>query len=323
MRVLVLTSIPRQPDNRALWEGLKQHAEVDIVQVHKETQSDLRQILSSVEIKKYDRVVLDLRFRYLSRQARLLKNISGLVIYEEDACQNFIPESKWNGLFLKFYLEIPNIRVIFTGYRTAQKFSGFGVDACFLPKGFDSHKLYCTNSIRDIELGFVGRTASNVYTNRRNFLDMATGLYGMQQLRAAPGIEYMNLLNRISTFLSADIGFGEYMAKNFEAMACGCLLFAFRQGEGEEEALGIVDGENAILYSDITDFARKLEFLREMPPSLQAEIAFKGMAHAVDKYEYRSLAGKLYEYLVNEMREPVRSRKGLRLGALSFLKRTF
>jgi hypothetical protein len=145
---------------------------------------------------------------------------------------------------------LPHARLITTGHQVTEKFKRIGIDAHFLPKGYDGSSIYDMNSVRDIELGFIGRTNSVVYTERQNLLFNVKRQLGLEILRTNPGDDYRNCLNRIKIFLSADIGLGEYMAKNFEAMACGCLLMAYKQGNGEESALGLIDQYNVILYEN-------------------------------------------------------------------------
>ncbi len=297
MRILVLSTTPRSPDNRALWESLRAHAEVDLHFVPKNAQADLRPWLTMEKIAGYDRIVLDLLFRHVSRQAVLLRKLPGLVLYEEDACQEFIPSSKWRGKFSAFYRQVPHARIVSTGFRTSQAFAGMGVDACFLPKGYAAAGLYPTGADRTIELGFVGRVASSAYDARRAFLERAAQECGVQLLRTEPGDDYRNTLNRIRVFVSADLGLGEYMAKNFEAMACGCVLLAHRQGAGEEAALGLVDDENILLYEDYEGFCEKLVQVRAMPASVLEGIAARGMALARERCEYAGQAPRLIDYL--------------------------
>lgn len=261
MRILVLSTAPREPDNSLLWEGLREMAEVEVHYYSKEQQKQLGRLLDGFDFSAYDRVVCDLLFRYVVRQPQRLARIQGLVIYEEDACQEFISSSKWRGRFSAFYRRLPHVRVIFTGYKVCQKFAAMGVDACFLPKGYDSAKLYDMRRTRDIEFGFIGRLGSDAYRERREFLERATVEHGLQVMRTEPGDAYREALNRIRVFVSADIGLGEYMAKNFEAMACGCVLVAYRQGGGEEEALGFEHGRQVLLYRDYAEFSQLLDRL--------------------------------------------------------------
>lgn len=307
MRVLVLTSKPREPDNHLLWEGLRQFADVDLHYVAKGEQRRMGSLLRRFDLGAYDRVVLDLLFRHVSRHARLLSTVGGLVLYEEDACQEFIPRSRWHGRFSAFYRKVPHARVIFTGYRVAEQFREMGVDAYFLAKGYDSSKLYDMQRPRDIELGFIGRLASDAYEARREFLERAVEEFGVQVLRTEPGDDYREMLNRIRIFVSADVGLGEYMAKNFEAMACGCTLVACRQGRGEEEALGLADGENVFLYKDYPEFSR---IVRQLSNDCRVggEVAAAGRLHAAREFDYRAQSRSFYN-LMEPSTRPV-ARKG-------------
>ncbi|RMQ46259.1 hypothetical protein ALQ04_00813 [Pseudomonas cichorii] len=302
MRILVLSCTPREPDNRQLWQGLERFAEVEVRYVDREQHKRLGDVLKAIDFSQYDRVVLDLLFRYLSKQAGRLKRISGLLIYEEDACQEFISGSRWQGKFSAFYRKIPNAKIVMTGFRVAERFRETGVDAYFLAKGYNSSSLYASGAERDIELGFIGRLGSDTYRERRDFLQRAVEQFQLQLMRTAPGDEYREALNRIRVFVSADIGLGEYMAKNFEAMACGCVLLAYRQGYGEEQALGLEDGVNAMLYSDAQDFAEKLTLLRN-DPALVAGIAEQGRLFATQHLDYFKQSAVIYQHLCADFPE--------------------
>lgn len=303
MRILVLTSSPRQPDNHLLWEGLRELADVELHYVARGEQRRLGGVLRRFDLHSYDRVVLDLLFRHVSQHARLLSRVPGLVFYEEDACQEFISGSRWFGKFSAFYRQVPHARVIFTGYRVAERFRSMGVDACFLPKGYDSSKLYDMQVRRDIPLAFIGRLDSAAYRERKAFLEKAAADFGVRILRAEPGDDYREMLNRIKVFVSADIGLGEYMAKNFEAIACGCALIAYRQGEGEEEALGFLDGENVLLYGSESEFRRKLADLMADEQGRAAQV-LSGQRLAVERFDYFSQAGKMYSFLQGAIPAP-------------------
>jgi glycosyltransferase involved in cell wall biosynthesis len=285
MRVLVLSTAPREPDNHLLWEGLRNLADVEVYYFTKEQQKRMGRLLSQFDFSRYDRVVCDLLFRYLVGEVRRLARVQGLVIYEEDACQEFILGSKWRGRFSDFYRRLPSARVIFTGHQVCEKFKLMGVDAHFLPKGYDSSKLYDTGRSRDIELGFVGRLGSDAYRERKKFLERAVTEHGLQILRTDPGDAYREALNRIRIFVSADIGLGEYMAKNFEAMACGCVLIAYQQGAGEEEALGLEDGRQVLLYRDYAEFSRLLKSVVCEPERL-SELARAASTYARQRFDY-------------------------------------
>ena len=296
MKILVLSSRPREPDNHLLWKGLAQHADVDVRYVDKTQQKELGVLLDSLDFALYDRVVLDLLFRYVRLHARRLSRVPGLVFYEEDACQEFIPASRWCGKFSAFYRKVPHARVFFTGHRVAKQFEAMGVDAQFLAKGYNRSSLYVQNVPRDIELGFIGRLGSDAYQERRQFLKGIEATCGLQIMRTEPGAAYCEALNRIRFFVSADIGLGEYMAKNFEAMACGCLLFAYRQGGGEEQALGLEDGVNVLLFDDQQTFLARLAQARD-DAQWAGQIAARGAQFAREHLDYYSQSDRFYQLL--------------------------
>jgi len=131
---------------------------------------------------------------------------------------------------------------------------------------------------------------------------------GLALLRTYSHEEYLTTLNRIRFFISADIQFGEHMIKNFEAMACGCVLFAYRQG-ADDEALGLVDMQTAVLFSDQTELQDKLDKLRNNA-QLAEQIAANGQALAQANHDlwhlgtmyYRLLAQPLASASVERMR---------------------
>lgn len=264
LKVLVLTSSGRVPDLTAFYRELARYVDLDVRTLDKDCQRNLRGFLRNVRLSDYDRVLLDLNFKHIYKQTSFLKRLEGLLIYEEDACQNYLPHSRWHGKFSKFYRLLPNARVIVTGASVARRLRDEGFDATFIPKGYDPELLFDEGGERDIELGFIGRTASKTYSTRKFFLENLAACEPLQMLRTEPGTPYRQTLNRIRFFVSADIGFGEYMAKNFEAMACGCVLLAWRQGE-EELAIGLEEGRHLLLYSSLEELRAHLANLRKNP----------------------------------------------------------
>lgn len=292
MRVLVLTSADRSLDNRSLWSSLKMHGDVEIRFLDKSQQRRLSSYFSTYDLSGYERVVLDLMFKHICSQSRSLRSLPSLTLYEEDAYLDFMPGSKWRGQFVSFYRKLPGLRVISTGYTVTQHLRAAGVDAHFIPKGFDPARMEINEGERDIELGFIGRLGSSAYSARRSLLEALAAVEPLQIMRTHSADEYVQTLNRIRIFVSADIGLSEYMAKNFESMACGCLLLAKRQGQGEEESLGLEDGVNLLLYDDLDSLRKRLAWARENPELADA-IALRGREHVVAHNSYDKLASKV------------------------------
>ena len=98
------------------------------------------------------------------------------------------------------------------------------------------------------------------------------------------------------------------MIKNFEAMACGCVLLAFDQGEAESRALGLQDMHNIVFYRDIAQLQEKLALLRA-DPGLAASIARNGRDLAVSQFSF----ARVGQRIVEELQPPLRPRADLSL----------
>jgi hypothetical protein len=146
-----------------------------------------------------------------------------------------------------------------------------GFDAVFVPKGYDQTLLSDQGRERDIELAFVGSTNSVAYSGRKALLDELGQVENLVVTRTKSGEEYCDTLNRIRFFVSADVGMGEYMIKNFEAMACGCVLFAYDQGEAENLAQRIAVNGRDLAVSQFGFGAIGARIVRELEPALRIQ----------------------------------------------------
>lgn len=296
MRILVLTAAQRLPDLSTLYRELGKQVDLQVLRLEKKQQRNLRQALRGIELASFARVVLDLPFKNVYRQTRYLSGLAGLLVYDEDACQNYLSNSRWYGAFSQFYRRLPHARILVTGASVAARLQAEGFAVSFAPKGYDPARQYLQAESqdlqqRDIELGFIGRTASAAYAGRKELLEQLATAEPLQLLRTEPGDAYRQMLNRIRLFISADVGLGEYMAKNFEAMACGCVLLAWRQGS-EEPAIGLQDGEHLLLYGSLAELREHIAALRADPLRAQ-RIADAGRAFAESHLSYAHLATRL------------------------------
>ena len=195
------------------------------------------------------------------KQVRFLQTIPNLVFLEYDTWLNYA-NCKYKGKFSKHYRKIPWARVITSGYTHDQKLKSEGFDTVFVPKGYDSSVLRNLGVERDIPMGFIGNTKHKAYRERKKLIDILINKHNLFTGKTNNLEEYNKLLNRIRFFISADINFGEYMQKNFEAMACGCVVFAWDQGEQENRALGFKDMENIVLYRSENENNRKNRIIK-------------------------------------------------------------
>ncbi len=291
-KVLVLGQQDRDIDFTHLYTYLDGQDNVDVKVLAKAEIKQLKKTLGKISTSGYDRVLLDLPFSKTVKAISSLQKLPGLIIFEEDACQNFLAASKWRGAFEKYYRALPDATLVLCGYNTASRYQALGFNPEIVPKGFDAQSLFNTNSKRDIELAFIGRTQSNVYSGRLELLNAVARQFDLATLRTTSIDEYRETLNRIQLFLSADVGLGEYMAKNFEAMACGCTVIASYQGGLDEEKLGFVDMENIVLYKDAAEAIAKIRLLKA-EPELAKNIARAGQAHVENRFSHKHIADQL------------------------------
>lgn len=303
MRVLWLIQSYEVHAFDLLAEALREHAEVDLVRLDASEQDDLARVLKRFDLARYDRVMTTLRTKKEMRQWRALRSVPNLVVFEYDACQNYLVGGKYEGRFSRHYRSLGGPRLIVSGAEVARRLAAEGFDAHFMPKGYDSRSVYPRLVERDIFLGFIGRLDAKVYQGRKAFIERQVAAHGLQVLRTKPGEDYARALSRIRIFVSADIGLGEYMAKNFEAMAAGCLLMTFDQGEIEDRATGLVDMQNVVLFRDEYEFKEKLSQL-EADQQLVSRIAESGAVFAREHFAYDRMGDRLADCL----RQPLASR---------------
>ncbi|KJK09029.1 MULTISPECIES: glycosyltransferase [Pseudomonas] len=306
MKVLFLVQKEQRAILDRLYDGVAAHCECDLRWLSSADQRNLRSYFRrEVDVEKYDRIVFFLRFKQEIRQVGFIRTVPNLVILEHDAYQNYIP-CKYTGKFSAHYRQLPWARVISSGYMVSERLRQEGFDAEFVPKGYDQQLLTDQGRERDIDLAFVGSTNSVAYSGRKALLDELAQVENLLVTRTKSGEEYCDTLNRIRFFVSADVGMGEYMIKNFEAMACGCVLLAYDQGEAENRALGLQDMHNVVLYDSIAQLQEKLKVLRA-DPALVERIGSNGRDLAVSQFSFAQVGRSIVE----KMQPPLRSRPAL------------
>lgn len=301
MKVLFLVQAEQRAILDRLYDSVQHHCDCDIRWLGRDEQGDLRRYFRDhVSVANYDRILFFLRFKQEIRQADFIRSVPNLVILEHDAYQNYIP-CKYTGRFSAHYRRLPWARVIGSGQVVTRRLREEGVDAVFVSKGYDQALLRDLGRERDIDLGFVGSTKSVAYSGRKALLDELARVENLVATRTHSGEDYLETLNRIRFFVSADVGMGEYMIKNFEAMACGCVLLAYDQGEEENRALGFVDMQNLVLYRTVDQLRHKLAQLRA-DPAWAARIASSGRELVESRYSFARIGAEI----VQAMEAPLR-----------------
>lgn len=302
MKVLFLVQKEQRIILDRLYESIEANCECDTRWLTDDEQANLKHYFKEkVDTSQYDRILFFLRFKKEIKQVGFIRSVPNLVILEHDAWQNYAA-GKYHDKFSQHYHHLPWARVLVSGYGIAKKLQQEGVDAVFVPKGYDE-QLLCNKGLeRDIELGFVGSIRNEAYSLRKQTLEAVAKAENLVITKTKSGEEYVNTLNRIKFFVSADVGFGEYMIKNFEAMACGCVLIAYDQGIDENQALGFVDMENIVLYRNLQDIQEKLKLLRENPQQVE-QIAKAGQQLVESRYSYKQLGKTTVEAMTAPLRE--------------------
>lgn len=206
---------------------------------------------------------------------------------------NFAPFTHHYRKFQRFYHQLPHARIISTGWHIAAQLQQLGIDAVYVGKSYHDAFLVNLDRERDIDFGFIGTTQNSVYKKRNEMLKAFQQKIDLQVMTTDSKQAYLETLNRIKVFVSADIGMQEYMAKSFEAMGCGCALLAYRQG-GEEQYLGFKHLHNVILYSTAEEAVATLAELQKMPGALE-KIARNGYELAKRRFITVERDKKLFE----------------------------
>ncbi|MGZ7457129.1 glycosyltransferase [Pseudomonas sp. Ma2-10] len=301
MKVMLLVMDEQRVILDRLYEIVQQNCDECVVyRLSKTQQKKLGPFLASVNYQAFDRVVIFSRVKRLVPQLRVLKCIPGLIFLEHDAYQNYMAESKYLNVYSRLYSRLPSARVLVSGAVVARRMKAENIDAMFVSKGYDEQMLHNTGGVRDIPIGFLGSLKSTEYARRKKLLESLSQRTGMLVTRTQSGGEYLEMLNRIKIFVSADIGMNEFMIKNFEAMACGCVLLAWSQGE-EDELLGFRDMHNTVFYRSEDEAVEKLKLLQG-DPLLMARIADNGQAFAQSRYSFARVGSSLAFEIQREMR---------------------
>lgn len=296
MKVLLITRERMTLSVNTVIDRLGELCDLTVIRFSGEQVKKIRKSLKEIDHSGYDCVVLNLPFRRWHNKPRLIKRFSKLAVYEFDTNRNFLKGDKFQNKYAKFCKKLNHIKLICSGFYNTSRFNQLGVDASFVSKGYNNKLLTNLNVTRDIELGFIGRIDDDLYIERKALLKEIQSEFDLKLLRTETETEYLNTLNKIKIFVSADIGYNEYMAKNFEAMGCGCMLLCKEQGHGEEEALGLVDMHNVALYSDAEDAKEKIRTLLQ-DSALVETIAKNGQKLAETTLSFEKKAEEIFQVL--------------------------
>lgn len=299
--LLILSTLKRTPCFDTVFDFLEQQFSTKTIKLKLSKKDSLNDLFNQYNVDNYQHILLDLPHHFLRKNCSLINQFSSkITIYEEDACQNFMPDSRWFGDFFQCYKKIGRTKVVNTGHHVSSQLKAQGINSIFIPKGYDQKTINNLEIAREIPLAFIGTYRSNTYHERYKHIRHLELFANLQTLRTNPGREYNETLNKIACFFSADCGIGEYMAKNFEAMAAGCLLLAHRQGNDEEQALGLKDGVNVLLYDTTKEAVEKFNWISRNPTQAET-IAMAGLKLAQQRFSFASLGEQLTQAIIKEI----------------------
>ncbi|GAB1391901.1 glycosyltransferase [Rhodocyclaceae bacterium] len=302
MKLLVIKEA-RPKRTATLWESLAQEADTTFLSLDA-NDTDIAPLLAGKDTSAYDRVVYAAGLMRLGRDSGMLARINNLVVFGLDFCQDYVAESDYYQRYSALVKSLGQVRLIVTGLHSCAHYTACGIPTSCVHKAYDDTLIRDLGQERDIEHGFVGRTKHKVYRYRRQLLDEISCRMPLAMLKTADAseesAEYNELLNRIRFFISADAGFEEYMIKNFEAMAAGCVLCTLPTSPEENAQLGFVDMQNVIFFRSAEELAGKLEQVRQTP-GMANDIATAGRQLAEAHHTWRH-RGKT---LARVLREPV------------------
>jgi glycosyltransferase involved in cell wall biosynthesis len=269
---------------------------------------------------EYDAVVVFLKFADVKVALPLdWGSFDGLrVLYDHDALWNYSAFGSLQGEWPKAVRRHGFQLVVCTGMRTAQLLVEDGIDAAWVPKGYDPEFFFDRHRARDGICTFGARYPARAAM--RSYL-RASG-------RAVVEIQlpYGELNDRLNDFaacvvcnLDGDYKFGalgrraatwregllaralvrplpglEVMIKNYEASAAGCAVFC--DSMPELERLGFVDGETVISYGDFDELAAKMDEYAASPASLR-RIGERGAALCVTRHTWAHRVEEIHTLL--------------------------
>lgn len=293
MKVLMTVMGERRAILDNLYKAIEPHFdEFTLLKLSTDQQTKLSRSLMNLPLGNYDRIVISSRLKRLIPQSRFLRQFPYLIFFDYDNCQNYMKSSPYYGSYVKFYKKLPGCRVISSGFQVTRALEDDGINAEFVPKGFDDQTIRNFQTQRTVRAGFLGSTKHKMYADRVEMLEQISKLTNLVIRRTSSGEDYVNALNDIRFFVNADSGMNEYMLKNFEALAAGCILVTEDQGATENEIIGFKDMENVILYHTAEEAVNKMAIV-ESNPELLVKIAMGGHKLAHDQYKFSTLGTKI------------------------------
>lgn len=303
MKVLIASTPQKFRRTKRLWEAFGKLACVQHEILGEDNFRSLGDLADRMDFARFDRVIIDHNLRRMGTEYKHLRRIPRLVIFDFDFCQNYVPGGGSYGKLESVLRTLNEHRIVISSLFIKRDLQAKGFDAEYSPKAYDTALVHDLGLLRDIRLGFIGRSNHRVYRQRKDWLARLTKDVGLQVFRTEENAAYNHLLNRIQIFICPDLAFHELMIKNFEALAAGCVLVTGRPGRDEADYLGFLDGENVVLFESYDELLEKLRLLQQNP-GLSSRIAVAGRELAVSRHSWEARAEPLLQKIQPTLRVP-------------------
>ncbi|MFH1063135.1 MAG: glycosyltransferase [Candidatus Omnitrophota bacterium] len=240
----------------------------------------------------FDAIIWYVHFRDLkTKESFDWQDYKGLrLMYEEDAFNNFqdikgvnYDFNCWPEVYRKHNFQA----LIVTGKKTCNNLIQDGVNAYWIPKGYDDTTIYDKGQPRKgicyYGIKYPARRAMLHYLNKRGILfsrikcpyDRLNDNLNKFQICLVcnmTGIIKRGIVNKWINFLSPSSMISykpgpEVMIKNFEIAGSGCVLFCDYIDELND--LGFKDGETVVTYKNFAELVDKINYYSKYPEKLE------------------------------------------------------
>ena len=128
LKVLIVSRQERSRSFATLFDGIAQHFDTTVIKLSKLQIRNFANTVNGLGCADYERVIFDVPLRRIGRHYKVLRKITGLILYEEDAWQEFSKHSKYYNKFTRIYQSIGACRLIMTGYNIGERIKSTGLD---------------------------------------------------------------------------------------------------------------------------------------------------------------------------------------------------
>lgn len=302
MKVLWISSESNKDRFYGFIEQLRQCCDLTEHWLDAKQQKHVVKAVGAQQIKRYDRVLLQLPVSQLLKQTAYLRCVPHLVLLQPALASVALGNVKDFDKYLKFLSQAPWIRVLTPPGELESQLRKKKVDVSGVPIGInmawfkdkEGERTHWAAIIGDMDL-------PNIKSRRHLLFDIKTQ-NKLQIFDEEKASALNDQLNNVGVVVVSDEGWKHYRSLNFQTMACGALLMTWDRGEAENRACGFEDMQNVMLYKDAKSAQAKLNFLKRHPDQLEM-IRTNGMELVQQFHSNVALARKVAEELQKPLKK--------------------